>query len=113
MVRRSALWALASIRPDPEVIVPTFTDALEDEDLNVRRQAYEYLGRPEAKSAVPALIDAYSRVPDPNDQRRIIQTLGQIGPDAKQALPLLTRVLQKEDERMQSAAAEALKKITE
>jgi HEAT repeat protein len=46
--------------------------------------------------------------------RKILATLlGQIGPDAKEALPMLSLLLEDEDEKVRAAAREAIRKISE
>ena len=57
---------------------------------------------------VPALMEML-RDSDPQVRRAAVRALGNIGPYAKPAIPVLTRLLQ--DQFLHEAAAEALEKI--
>ena len=64
------------------------------------------------KHAVPTLIAALQAAKsDPNRRADCVRTLGEIGPDAKAALPALHEALQDKDENVRKAAAAALKQI--
>ena len=103
-----ALW---KIEGRPERVVPTLIaiiaskgnaekaagrDASERESPDCGPPAYaaELLGRigPEARQAVPALIEAV-KAPDPVLCACAVEALGKIGPDAKQAIPAIVERL--------------------
>lgn len=58
--------------------------------------------------AVPALIESLR---DGNLCTTAAEALGNIGPDAKNAVPALMKLLANEDERMRAYSIDALKKI--
>ena len=86
---------------------------LKDEEGSVRKVAAEALGGigPEAKTAVPALIEALK-----NEHEYVRATvalaLGGIGPEAKAAAPALKEALKDEYELVRKATGEALREIT-
>lgn len=122
-VRRSALSLLSAIQADPEKLVPLLIDYLPGEI------ALNGLGRlgPKAKLAVPKLIklitvnslvesneftEINSASQNRQTERQIIETLGKIGPDAKDAIPTLEMWLEdNKDDGIHGAAEEAIKLI--
>lgn len=94
-----------------EPAVPPLVAALKDLNPNVRfpvREALKRIGKP----AVPALIDAVQNGKSNAIRTGAIATLGEIGPDAKDAIPALTKASQEEDRGISQPAKDALKKIT-
>jgi hypothetical protein len=74
--------------PDIELALPYLLDALRAPDPNSHETACEtlaFLG----KLVVPALLDSW-QVDDLEFRKRVILTLGTIGPPARSAIPLLT-----------------------
>lgn len=71
---------------------------LNNDDPYIRRQAAVDLGRmgPKAKSAVPALIEAFEKEETRSVHVFIIRAFGQIGPDAKEAIPVLKNFIDNE-----------------
>jgi HEAT repeat protein len=63
------------------------------------------------RNAVPTLLGAFEGTKDAVYRESFAQALGQIGPDAKAAIPALRDGQKDKDERVRAAAAEALKKI--
>jgi HEAT repeat protein len=63
------------------------------------------------RNAVPTLLVAFEGTKDAVYRESFAQALGAIGPDARAAVPALTGALKDKDERVRTAAAEALKKI--
>jgi HEAT repeat protein len=63
------------------------------------------------RNAVPTLVGAFEGATDAVYRESFAQTLGQIGPDAKAAVPALRAGLKDKDGRVRTAAGEALKKI--
>jgi RNA polymerase sigma factor (sigma-70 family) len=94
--RRAALDILNRLQLAPSVVLPAFREALKDTDPNNRRVVLDYLTNlapGAAQPAVTGLIEAL-RKPDRTDERpSIIHLLGQIGPGAKDAIPVLTELL--------------------
>ncbi len=80
-----------------------------DTSPSVRWSAAVALGKigPDAKAAVPALIEALK---DENSEmrRRVAVALGNIGPDAKAAVPALIEALKDENKNVRDSAAVAL-----
>ena len=131
-VRYHAAEALDQIGPDAKDGVPALVEGLKDENINVRRYAAGALGQigSNAKEAVSALVQALK---DNNDgvrryeerwlrpkkedgpsrlRRSIVEALGRIGPEAKEAVPLIVRSLKDDyDPNVRVAAAEALGEI--
>jgi HEAT repeat protein len=89
-VRRQAVKAIRAIRPGPQVMGPLLVRLLEDADPGVRIRILHAIAEAGAK-AVPGLIKAL-------DNDRICYwaclVLREIGPDAKDAVPALTKRLQ-------------------
>jgi len=90
--------------------VPALVKALKHEDFRTRWEAAQALGQIGEASgeAVPALIDLLQDYQCADDAAT---ALGRIGHRAKPAIPALERCASQGDERLRSAAAEALKKI--
>ena len=83
-------------------------------------QALKYQGlAPEAnkilikigKGAVPQIMAALNKTNDLDDKTRLIDLLGQMGPEASQASVLLTNIAVTDFPRVRKAAKEALAKI--
>lgn len=108
-----SLWALGAT----EEGVARLSALLASRDPEVRRWAASGLatmagGNPprEAKAAVPALIQALAI--DDDARGTVVRTLGAIGPDAREALPALEALLEKEDDKWtRDGLSEAIKKI--
>ena len=119
--------ALAKIGPPA---VPALIKALKNGKKKIRAHAAEALGKigPKARAAVPALVqelrnqgdgkdtiainigeNAFFRYPGPRS--RAATALGQIGPEAKAAVPALAQVLKDDDSSIRTAAARALGNI--
>jgi len=88
-VRRLVVQAVQAIRPGPEVAVPLCIKLLEDPDPAVRARVLSAIAQAGAK-AVPALVEALK-----NDKAAYwaCLVLREIGPDAKDAVPVLTEKL--------------------
>jgi hypothetical protein len=80
--------------------------ALNDDDWHIRTQAAEALGAlgPEAKAAVPALIDVLQDE-DKYFRSHVALALGKIGREAKAAVPALIKALKDHDEDVRRETA--------
>src|SRR5262245_41890123 len=83
--RRRAVRALAALGPAAETAVPALIAAFCDRDLEVRRGAVRALAAVGA-AAVPALLEA-AQTDHPDVRKVAIVTLGEIGPEARAAVP--------------------------
>jgi HEAT repeat protein len=113
-LRRACAEALARLGPDPKLTWPAAKVALADPDASVRTQAIRLAGV--LGKGEPAVVGALIvRCDDDNVEARLaaIQELGQLGPAARAAEPVL-RGLARNDSRpsVREAAATALKKVT-
>ena len=84
-------------------------DPLADEVATVRRRAVMALGDigPDARTAVPALVDLLAGR-EPDLVSRAIASLGQIGPTAPASIPALIAALALDDMRCHALAVAAL-----
>ncbi|MBI4327114.1 MAG: HEAT repeat domain-containing protein, partial [Chloroflexi bacterium] len=98
-----ALQLLGCVGDDGSQGVPFLIQALYSTNRATRAIAAQSLAKlgPEARSAVPALVDVLD---DPATRARAIQALGDIGPAAKEAVPRLEQLLDTSD-RYRAAAA--------
>jgi len=141
-VRIEAAEALGKIGPSASPAALALGNALKDKEAEVRKASLNALGKigPDASNAAPSLITALgdSELHDSalntlvkigkgavrdlgrtlTDSRNtkarleLIDILGQIGPDAREAVPTLTKILGSEDfPSVQRAARESLAKI--
>ena len=91
-VRRKAAFALGGIAPEPVATIGPLIRLFADGNADVRQSASEAVAKFNAE-AVPALIDALQN-DSPAIRLGAIRTLGQIGSDAKAAVPhLKTRLI--------------------
>ncbi len=119
-VRRFSAQALGEIEADPKVAVPALTAALKDDHKELVEAAVTSLGKM-GEPAVPALISVLknkSDVPDkvgkkaptPTDPTALVRTkaieaLGNMGPKAKSAVPVLSDALKDMNVRIEAANA--------
>ena len=97
--RCSVAEALGLIGPDAKDAVPALVEALKDNNDGVRRYEETWLH--------PKKEDGPSRL-----RRSIVEALGRIGPEAKEAVPLIVRSLKDDyDPNVRVAAVEALGEI--
>ncbi|MBM4068523.1 MAG: HEAT repeat domain-containing protein [Planctomycetes bacterium] len=107
-VRRKAAYALGRIDPDPGEVVGTLVGILADDNVDVRQAA----GAALARLGKPAVADLILAIDTKNvaARHRAIQTLGQIGGDARAAIPELKQLL-RDDNATAQIAAQALSAI--
>ena len=119
-VRLTSLRAVKLIRPKTESLVPAFTRLVNDRDGRIRVEAILALHGigPAKKLAMAELIGALNdsdRGPRPNEfcfvRAAAALALGEIGPEAKSALPGLTRVLSATNSYTRIQAAIAIWRI--
>jgi HEAT repeat protein len=91
-------------------IIPTFVNALEDEDCYVQTKAADVLGKI-GKNAVPYLIDGLQHK-NAYVREKSADALRMIGADAKAAIPALKNLLQDENKEVRSVAGYAIDAIT-
>ncbi len=105
----SAIGVLGTLGPGGSEGVPFLIQALQSTNRNDRGYAMQNLQQlgAEARPALPVLLTALD---DPATRTRAIRALGNIGPDAKVALPQLDRFLDPTN-RVFLAAAVAVHKI--
>jgi HEAT repeat protein len=109
-VRRSAIAALGQMGPEAGAATPQLFHALRDDALHeeISRTLVKI-----GKKAVPTLVDKLSAKQD-SVKIEACRLLGEIGPDAADAIEPLTALAQDKKNqlpRVWKAAAEALKKI--
>src|SRR5262245_30148545 len=90
-VRRKAAYALGRIGGDNETVIDELAATLHDRDEDVRAAAAEALVKHGAK-AVPALVMVLGSC-KPGTAQLVVQSLGEIGSDAKGAVPDLRQLL--------------------
>ena len=88
-VRHAAIYALQELKPGPQVTVPLIDKALKETDPMVRMHVLNLIAEI-GKPAVPALVKALS---DEEIAPWSCIALGAIGPDAADAVPALTKLL--------------------
>lgn len=112
--RRRAAYILGRMNAPADVAVPALAEALSDGQMETRWYAMDALGHfgADAASAVPAIIKSLeSKLNDATVRRRGATALASIGPDAKEAVPILKEALNSDDALYRIAAAEALWRI--
>ena len=119
-VRMNAAVALHRLGADGRAAVPELLRALGSEDngvylasygVSIREMAALALGRtmPGTADGVPALIDALETASTTHGRRSYTAALGDVGPPALPAVPVL-RLIREEDE-LREEAREAIRKI--
>lgn len=110
-VRYWAATGLGNIGPNAKQAIPALSQALEDASASVRTSAALALWKIDHRSeAITALVEVLK---DPSSAARLraVQTLGGIGPDAKQAFPAVEAALKDQDGYVKRAAEQAVKDV--
>lgn len=111
LVRGNTAVALGQIGPSAKKATPALRNALRDESPFVRAHASLALWRiGKDKDVIPVLIQV-TQTSHEFGPRAAIHSLGEIGPDAKSAVPQLRKLLEDRKVMTVSAAAIALWKI--
>ena len=110
--RRNAIEALGQMGPAARAALPTLTEMVRGEDEHLATKAaravWQIAGPQEA---LPLFLD-YLQYPDPQIRTRTVETLGNIGPPARGALPALTKLLDDSDDpSLRLKVAQALWRI--
>jgi HEAT repeat protein len=94
MIRTQAMQALTRIYPPLPAVTKVATQNLKHSDVQIRRQAADYLGQAKLESdiAVPVLIDALGDE-DQDVRRAASWSLGRFGAQARAAIPSLIRMI--------------------
>jgi HEAT repeat protein len=103
-VRRAALKALRAIKPDRNITLPIISHALADADHSVRVHALHSIADM-GEAAMPALLKALDH---PEGKYWAILVLGEMGPQAKDAVPGLTKLLDDKSPQVRREAVMAL-----
>ena len=94
--RVEAVEALGSIAKKNKGLIPVLVSALSDKSDNVGGSAVSALGSL-GLDAVPALLEVLKDKKSPKQVSRAAAAVGQVGPDAKAAVPVLTSALKMDD----------------
>ncbi len=107
MVRREAIEALEDIRPGPAVMLPILSELLQDRNPVVRTRIMAAIARHGAE-AMRLLVPALG-----NEKTAYFACLviSEIGPDAREAVPALVKLLDSEDQTLRREAIMALAAI--
>jgi HEAT repeat protein len=117
-VRRAMLYCFTEPparggRPAPKSATPLLIKALSDKDEEVLYGSLVALAvmGPEAKEAVPSLIEALRSKQMLEHQNEIMGALSCIGPDAKAAVPAMLQILKADDDKLKDRAIGVLGSI--
>jgi HEAT repeat protein len=120
LVRMNAANALFMLGPDARPAVPALTNALGDDrndllvhtlTLTIRERVILTLGRAGTPDTAPALREVLKTAKTPGTRRAVAQALGDLGPDARPAVPDLKELLKDENDEVREAAEQAIRKI--
>jgi hypothetical protein len=122
LVRMYAAMALFRLRTEARPAVPALIKGLKDKAnetymnlfwMTIREMIIDALGRASAGTdeAVPALTEALKTADTDALRVAAATALGEVGPDARPAVPLLQKLLKDKHRPTRDAAREALEKI--
>ncbi len=122
-IRMNAVNALSRLKTDARAATPALIKAIKDPSnrknleffqSTIQETAAVALGRVSSGTAdgVPALIEGLAANDDPYTRGFFIRGLGEVGPEAKAAVPQLRQLLKEENNWLRETAQEALQKIT-
>jgi HEAT repeat protein len=107
LFRSNVAYALGAIGPEAETAAPALEALLRDEKLSVRVEAARALWRIRRdRAAVPALLGVCEA--KDGSRWRLLDVLGEIGPDADLAVPVLRQALRDADDPDRVGVALAL-----
>ena len=110
----TAAACFAQIGTAASMGAPALSQALQDRSVIVRIEAARGLWSV-ARDAHPVLpvLEAALKAPEASARRRAAQVLGEIGPAAAESAPALRELAEDPDDGVQTAAAEALKRVSD
>jgi HEAT repeat protein len=122
-IRMNAVFALARLKSDARAAIPALIKATKEPtnrtnlgsfQNTIQQAAALALGRVSAGTAegVPALTEGLAANDDHYTRVFFVRGLGEVGPEAKSAVPQLRQLLKHEDGWLRESAQEALQKIT-
>jgi HEAT repeat protein len=115
-VRQQCALSLAKVGSEVKKAVPGLLEALQkDPDRTVRVYSIHALSNGlggDLKAHIKPLTDQLLKDPEGEVRLAIVQELGALGPDGKEALPALQRAASDIQVSVRNAAKEAIKKIT-
>jgi HEAT repeat protein len=109
LVRRQAAGAIRKIRPGPKVMLPILSKLLEDSDPQVRIRVLHALAEM-GKDALPGLLKALD---SEQGAYWACLVISQIGPEAKEAVPALAKLISDKRPDVRREAILALAEIGE
>jgi HEAT repeat protein len=109
--RAQGLKELAKLGPAGAKAAPRVAPLLKHEKADVRRDAAITLWKIEKNVAAIEVLAAIIKEEDTNLVMSAVRALGEIGPDAREALPALKAALNHTDPSVQAMARSAIKKI--
>lgn len=113
-VRKEAVYAIRRMESCGVEAIGAIQEVLRDSDKDVRAAAAWALdmaqGTPEAKVAVPILLDCLHDE-DSTVRRAALFALGVLGPDARQAAWMVSKYVNDEDKKIREQAIQTLGKI--
>src|SRR5262249_37947894 len=124
VVRMNAARALFRLKQDARPAVPALLKALADDENLTNARAFTVtvhelvalaLGRATAgtEDGVPPLTDALKKASTLEIRGSLIRALGEVGPSARSALPLLRPLLQDKNRNIKEAAEDSVRRIEE
>ncbi len=110
----TAAACFAQIGTAASMGAPALSQALQDRSVIVRIQAARGLWSV-ARDAGPVLpvLEAALKAPEASARRRAAQVLGEMGPAAAESAPALRDLAEDPDDGVQTAAAKALKRVSD
>jgi len=108
--RADAIYLMGVIGKDAKRVVPLLLESLKDQDALIRNMSLQSLGKlgPATEAALPQIMDCLSVA---ELRWQAVNTLRQIGPPAKNALPLLKPLLNETNNRNHLKVAGAICRI--
>jgi HEAT repeat protein len=112
-VRQEAARAVGRVGPDAKALLPALSAILEDEEAPTRVTAAFAVWKvgQKADKATAACVACLKASPCATFRAQAALVLGEIGPDAKDAVPALRDALKDRNRGVRVAAAEALRKV--
>jgi HEAT repeat protein len=112
-VRWWAAHALAAFKEKAKAAVPHLIETLKDADQSVRGEAVTALGKIGAEPGVVQALIGMLHDSDPHIRRASAESLGNLGPAARAAIPALEALRHGAYEFVDRAVAEAIENISE